>query len=105
MIKDNQIENSGDDGIEIRLARTTRAKIVDNSIRNTRNEHGIEVSLTDYDVDRFDPRDVKSIDTDVPLELRSAEGLGLYLVLKMADSIHYEYRNRTSKITFIADRK
>ena len=27
-------------------------------------------------------------------------GLGLYLVLKMADTIHYEYRDRTSKITF-----
>lgn len=69
------------------------------------HEHGIEVSLTDYDVDRFDPREVKPVDVDAPLELRSAGGLGLYLVLKMADSIHYEYRNRTSKITFIADRK
>lgn len=69
------------------------------------HEHGIEVSLTDYDVDRFDPRDVEPVDVDAPLELRSAGGLGLYLVLKMADAIHYEYRNRTSKITFIADRK
>jgi len=69
------------------------------------HEHGIEVSLTDFDVDRFDPRDVKPVDVDAPLESRTAGGLGLYLVLKMADSIHYEYRNRTSKITFIADRK
>lgn len=69
------------------------------------HEHGIEVSLTDFDVDRFDPRDVKPVDIDAPLETRTAGGLGLYLVLKMADSIHYEYRNRTSKITFIADRK
>lgn len=69
------------------------------------HEHGIEVSLTDYDVDRFDPRDVKPVDVDAPLETRTPGGLGLYLVLKMADSIHYEYRNRTSKITFIADRK
>lgn len=67
--------------------------------------HGIEVSLTDFDVDRFDPRDVPPVDVDAPLELRSAGGLGLYLVLKMADAIHYEYRDRSSKITFIADRK
>jgi len=69
------------------------------------HEHGIEVSLTDFDVDRFDPREVNPIDIDAPLEKRTPGGLGLYLVLKMADSIHYEYRNRTSKITFIADRK
>jgi anti-sigma regulatory factor (Ser/Thr protein kinase) len=69
------------------------------------HEQGIEVSLTDFDVDRFDPRDVRPVDIDAPLEKRFPGGLGLYLVLKMADSIHYEYRNRTSKITFIADRK
>lgn len=69
------------------------------------HENGIEVSLTDYDVDRFDPRDAPPPDVDAPLEARSPGGLGLYLVLKMADAIHYEYRDRTSKITFIADRK
>lgn len=69
------------------------------------HERGIEVSLTDFDVDRFDPRDVDPVDVDAPLDQRSPGGLGLYLVLKMADAIHYEYRDRTSKITFIADRK
>lgn len=69
------------------------------------HEHGIEVSLTDFDVDRFDPREVEPIDVDAPLDKRAPGGLGLYLVMKMADAIHYEYRNRTSKITFIADRK
>ena len=69
------------------------------------HEHGIEVSLTDYGVDRFDPRDAAPVDVDAPLEQRTPGGLGLYLVLKMVDSIHYEYRNRISKITFIADRQ
>ena len=69
------------------------------------HHHGVEVSLTDYDVDRFDPRDVAPVDVDAPLEQRTPGGLGLYLVLKMVSSIHYEYRNRNSKITFIADRK
>jgi serine/threonine-protein kinase RsbW len=69
------------------------------------HEHGVEVSLTDFDVDRFDPRDAAPVDVDAPLEQRTPGGLGLYLVLKMVNSIHYEYRNQNSKITFIADRK
>ena len=69
------------------------------------HEHGVEVSLTDYDVDRFDPRAAGPVDINAPLEERAPGGLGLYLVLKMVDSIHYEYRNRQSKITFIVDRK
>jgi anti-sigma regulatory factor (Ser/Thr protein kinase) len=62
--------------------------------------NGVEVSLTDFDVDRFDPTKVPEIDIDAPLEERSVGGLGLYLVLKMVDSIHYEYTDRESKITF-----
>lgn len=66
---------------------------------------GLEVSLTDYDVERFDPTSVASVDVNAPLGERTPGGLGLYLVMKMVDSIHYEYRNRQSKITFIVDRK
>lgn len=69
------------------------------------HEHGVEVSLTDFGVDRFDPRDAPPVDVDAPLEQRTPGGLGLYLVLKMVSSIRYEYRNRNSKITFIVDRK
>lgn len=61
---------------------------------------GIEVSLTDFDVERFDPTMAAEVDIDAPLSERTPGGLGLYLVLKMADSIHYEYKNRKSKITF-----
>lgn len=61
---------------------------------------GLEVSLTDFDVERFDPTLAKAVDIDAPLAERVPGGLGLYLVLKMADSIHYEYHDRTSKITF-----
>jgi serine/threonine-protein kinase RsbW len=63
-------------------------------------EQGIEVSLTDFDVERFDPTLAEDVDIDAPLAERKPGGLGLYLVLKMADSIHYEYRDRKSKITF-----
>jgi anti-sigma regulatory factor (Ser/Thr protein kinase) len=63
-------------------------------------KRGVEVSLTDYDVERFDPTLTGDVDTDAPVSERTPGGLGLYLVLKMADSIHYEYHDRKSKITF-----
>jgi serine/threonine-protein kinase RsbW len=66
---------------------------------------GLEVRLTDYNVERFDPTSVASVDVNAPLDERTPSGLGLYLVMKMVDSIHYEYRNRQSRITFIVDRK
>lgn len=64
-------------------------------------DDGIEVSLTDHDVDRFDPTVSGQVDVGAPLADRMPGGLGLYLVLKMADSINYKYHERTSKITFI----
>ena len=69
-------------------------------IEMRRIEDGIEVSLTDYDVERFDPTVAVEVDIDAPLAERTPGGLGLYLVLKMADSIHYEYHDRKGKITF-----
>lgn len=66
---------------------------------------GLEVRLTDFDVGRFDPTRAIHANVDAPVDERSTGGLGLYLVMKMVDSIHYEYRDRQSKITFIVDRK
>jgi len=63
-------------------------------------DKGIEISLTDFDVERFDPTLAPDVDIDAPLSARSPGGLGLYLVLKMADSINYQYYDRKSKITF-----
>ena len=63
-------------------------------------EGGIEVSLTDFDVERFDPTIIREVDVEAPLSERNPGGLGLYLVLKMADTIHYEYHDRKSRITF-----
>lgn len=63
-------------------------------------ENGIEVSLTDFGVEPFDPTQPRDVDIDAPLNERNAGGLGLYLVLKMADSITYHYHDRTSTIIF-----
>jgi anti-sigma regulatory factor (Ser/Thr protein kinase) len=64
---------------------------------------GVEVSLTDFDVDRFDPTHAPPVDVHAPLEQREPRGLGLYLVLKMVDTIQYEYRDRQSRITFVKE--
>lgn len=68
-------------------------------------DNGIDVSLTDYDVERFDPTLAGQANVDAPLEERTPGGLGLFLVLKMVDSIQYQYRNRQSKITFRVEGK
>lgn len=60
----------------------------------------VEVSLTDHDVEPFDPTSAPEPDIDAPVDARQPGGMGLYLVSKMVDAIHYEYRNRESKITF-----
>ena len=35
------------------------------------HDHGIEVSLTDFGVDRFDPRDAAPVDISAPIEQRT----------------------------------
>ncbi len=100
---DNSLRNTVDLATEELFVNMVTYNIeteADILIEMQRANGGIEVSLTDYDVDRFDPTKATSLDTEVPLKDRNPGGLGLYLVLKMVDSIHYEYHDRTSKITF-----
>ncbi len=66
-----------------------------------RDGDDLTVSLTDYDVDPFDPTNTPELDVAAPLDARSAHGMGLYLVSKMVDSIRYEYHDRQSKVTFV----
>ncbi len=75
------------------------------TIELQRHGQGIRAALTDRDVDRFDPRKVAPVDVELPLEQREPGGLGLYLVFKVADAVHYEYRERTSRITFTIEGK
>jgi anti-anti-sigma factor len=71
---------------------------------------GVEVSLTDFGVERFDPTQAPEVDINAPIEQRRPGGLGLHLIRKMVDSIHYDYEaaNRQGSITFrktIPDRR
>lgn len=74
-------------------------------IELAREGDGVRAVLTDRGVERFDPRDVAAADVSSPLEQRQPGGLGLYLVFRVADAVHYEYRERTSRITFMIEGK
>ena len=66
------------------------------------SDGGVEVTLTDYDVDRFDVTQAPDADIGLPIEERRPGGLGLHLIRRMVDFLHYEYsdESRQSRITF-----
>jgi anti-sigma regulatory factor (Ser/Thr protein kinase) len=62
---------------------------------------GVEVTLTDYDVEPFDITRAPDADVGLPIEQRKPGGLGLHLIRRLVDSIEYEYskESRQSRIT------
>ena len=65
-------------------------------------EDGVEVTLTDYDVEPFDVTQAPDVDITLPIEQRRPGGLGLHLIRRLLDSIEYDYskEKRCSRITF-----
>jgi anti-sigma regulatory factor (Ser/Thr protein kinase) len=67
-----------------------------------RIDGGVEVTLTDYDVEPFDVTQAPDADIELPLEQRKPGGLGLHLIRRLVDSIEYEYsrESRQSRTRF-----
>jgi serine/threonine-protein kinase RsbW len=65
-------------------------------------EGGVEVTLTDHDVEEFDVTLAPDVDVNLRIEQRTPGGLGLHLIRRMVDSIAYQYieHGRQSHITF-----
>ena len=63
---------------------------------------GVEVALTDYDVDAFDMTQAPDANVALPIEQRKPGGLGLHLIRRVVDSIEYAYApdTRESRVTF-----
>jgi len=68
----------------------------------TRIADGVEVTLTDHDVEPFDVTKSPDVDVNLPIGQREPGGLGLHLIRRMVDSIDYEYskEDRQSRMTF-----
>ena len=66
-----------------------------------RIDGGVQVTLTDYDVDPFDVTLAPDADVELPIEQRKPGGLGLHLIRRLVDSIEYEYstESRQSRTT------
>ena len=60
----------------------------------------LAVSVTDFDVPRFDIRAVPDVDVDRDVKDRKPGGLGIHLLKRMVDDVGYEYVDGRSTTTF-----
>jgi serine/threonine-protein kinase RsbW len=69
---------------------------------NLRREGGrLLVSLTDFDVQKFDIRNVPDVDVNRDLKDRKPGGLGIHLLKRMVDDVGYEFIDGRSTTTFV----
>lgn len=69
-----------------------------------RREGGrLVVSLTDFDVERFDIRTMPDVNVELDLKDRKPGGLGIHLLKRMVDQVGYEYVDGRSTTTLVKE--
>ncbi|MGA7305258.1 MAG: ATP-binding protein [Rhodothermales bacterium] len=66
-----------------------------------RSDDEVKIVLTDFDTEPFDITSAGDVDITASLDERTPGGLGIHLVKRMVDEIHYRYKDRVSQITLI----
>ena len=69
------------------------------AIRLARSGSQIDLRLTDFDSDPFDPSDLGMVDVHAPIEDRRPGGLGIHIVKTMVEDLEYEMNERTLTIS------
>ncbi len=69
-------------------------------VRMVLEQQEIVVHLVDPDSEAFDVTKKRSVDLRKSLEERKPGGLGVFLVQKLVENLHYIHHNRISTISF-----
>ena len=85
------------------LVKYSRGGTRDILLNLKRDGDRLEVSLTDFDVERFDIRTVPDVDVNRDLKDRKPGGLGIHLLKRMVDDVGYEYVDGRSTTTFVKE--
>jgi anti-sigma regulatory factor (Ser/Thr protein kinase) len=85
------------------LVKYSRGGTRDILLDMSRERGRLVVSLTDFDVERFDIRAVPDVNVDLKLADRRPGGLGIHLLKRMVDDVGYEYVDGRSTTTFVKE--
>jgi anti-sigma regulatory factor (Ser/Thr protein kinase) len=82
------------------MVKYSPESIAEVDVRLERIDGGVEVTLTDHDVEPFDVTQRPEVNVDLPIEQRKPGGLGLHLIRRLTDSVEYRYssEDRQSRI-------
>jgi anti-sigma regulatory factor (Ser/Thr protein kinase) len=82
------------------LVKYSQGGTRDISLELKREPARLAVSLTDFDVPKFDIRAVADVDVTKDIKDRKPGGLGIHLIKQMVDDVGYEYVDGRSTTTF-----
>ena len=85
------------------LVKYSRGGTRDILVELAKENGRLVVSLTDFDVERFDIRTVPDVDVNKKLADRRPGGLGIHLLKRMVDDVGYEYVDGRSTTTFVKE--